>query len=313
MKGQEMPTIENVVIAGSGPAGLTAAIYTARAALEPLVLEGHVPGGQLIVCHEVENYPGLADPISGMELMDRFRSQAQRFGARFHSEAVEKVDRHDGVFRLVAGSRTIDTKTLVIATGAQARRLVVPTEPRFYGRGVSGCAVCDGPFFRDKEVLVIGGGNTAMQDALYLTRFSSKVTIVHRREQLRATPIEVQKAKKNPKIEWMVPWIVDDILGKDRVEGVVLRNPKTGETREVGCAGIFVAIGHDPKGDVFKSLVSTDQEGYIKVESGSTRTSMPGIFACGDICDAVYRQAVLAAGRGCMAAMDVERYLAGEK
>ena len=308
-----MPTIENVVIAGSGPAGLTAAIYTARAALEPLVLEGHVPGGQLVVCHDVENYPGLAEPISGMELMDRFRSQAQRFGARFRSEAVEKVERHDGVFHLVTGSRTLETKTLVIATGAQARRLVVPTEPKFYGRGVSGCAVCDGPFFRDKEVLVIGGGNTAIQDAIYLTRFSSKVTIVHRREQLRATPIEVQKARSNAKIEWMIPWIVEEILGHDCVTGVVLRNPKTGEKREVRCAGVFVAIGHDPKGDVFRHLVTTNEDGYIQVESCSTRTSMPGVFACGDISDPIYRQAVLAAGRGCMAAMDVERYLAGEK
>jgi thioredoxin reductase (NADPH) len=308
-----MPTMENVVIAGSGPAGLTAAIYTARAALEPLVLEGHVPGGQLIVCHEVENYPGLADPISGMELMDRFRHQAQRFGARFHSEAVEKVERHDGVFRLVTGSRTIDTKTLVIATGAQARRLALPTEPKFYGRGISGCAVCDGPFFRDKEVLVVGGGNTAMQDAIYLTRFASKVTIVHRREHLRATPIEVHKARENPKIAWMLPWIVEEILGQDAVAGAILRNRATGEKREVRCAGIFVAIGHDPKGDVFRNLVTTDEQGYIQVESGSTRTSMPGVFACGDICDPIYRQAVLAAGRGCMAAMDVERYLAREK
>jgi len=308
-----MRTIENVVIAGSGPAGLTAAIYTARAALEPLVLEGHVPGGQLIVCHEVENYPGLANPISGIELMDRFRNQARRFGARFRSEMVENVEKRDGVFHLVTGSGTLETKTLVIATGAQARRLAIPTEPKFYGRGVSGCAVCDGPFFRDKEVLVVGGGNTAMQDAVFLTRFAAKVTIVHRRERLRATPVEVRKARENPRIEWMIPWIVEEILGEDSVAGVILRNPKTGEQREVPCAGIFVAIGHDPKAEVFKNLVTTDEQGYIRIEADSTRTSMPGVFACGDICDAIYRQAVLAAGRGCMAAMDVERYLAGEK
>jgi len=308
-----MPIVENVVIVGSGPAGLTAAIYTARAGLKPLVLEGHVPGGQLIVSHEVENYPGFPDPISGLELMDRFRRQAEQFGARFRSEAVQEVKKGEGVFHIVAGDETIETKTLIIATGAEARRLSIPTEAKFYGRGISGCATCDGAFFRDKEVLVVGGGNTAMQDAVFLTRFASKVTVVHRREHLRATPIEVQKARTNPKIEWMIPWIVEEILGHDFVTGAALRNPKTGQRREVPCAGVFVAIGHDPKSDVFRELVETDKDGFIQVEPCSTRTSTPGVFACGDICDPVYRQAVLAAGRGCMAAMDVERYLAGEK
>jgi thioredoxin reductase (NADPH) len=308
-----MSIAENVVVVGSGPAGLTAAIYTARAGLQPLVLEGHAPGGQLIVSHEVENYPGFPDAISGLDLMDRFRKQAQRFGARFRSEAVQEVKKAEGMFHMVAGNGIIETKTLIIASGAQARRLPIPTEAKFYGRGVSGCATCDGAFFRDREVIVVGGGNTAMQDAVFLTRFASKVTIVHRREHLRATPIEVQKARKNPRIGWMIPWIVEEILGEDSVTGVVLQNPKTGEKRQIPCAGVFVAIGHDPRGDVFRELVTMDKDGFIQVEPHSTRTSTPGVFACGDICDPVYRQAVLAAGRGCMAAMDVERYLTEEK
>jgi thioredoxin reductase (NADPH) len=308
-----MPDTEDVVIVGSGPAGLTAAIYTARAGLQPLVLEGHVPGGQLIVSHEVENYPGFPGAISGLDLMDRFQKQAQRFGARFRSEAVREVKKAESLFHIVAGNGTIETRTLIIATGAEARRLSIPTEAKFYGKGVSGCATCDGAFFRDREVIVVGGGNAAMQDAVFLTCFASKVTIVHRREHLRATPIEVQKARRNPKIEWMIPWIVQEILGDDSVTGVVLRNPQTGQQRELRCAGVFIAIGHDPQSDIFRELVETDKDGFIRVEPHSTRTSTPGIFACGDICDPVYRQAVLAAGRGCMAALDAQQYLAGEK
>lgn len=301
--------MDKVVIAGSGPAGLTAAIYTARAGLNPLVLEGSAPGGQLIVSHEVENYPGFPEPVSGMELMERFRKQAERFGARFKSEIVEEVKRRDGVFDVSAGGQTIVTQALIIATGAEARRLPIPTEKKFYGRGISGCATCDGAFFREKQVLVVGGGNTAMQDAVFLTRFASKVTIVHRRDYWRATALEVDKAKKNPKIEWLVPWIVEEILGENLVTGAVLKNPVTGASRNVPCDGIFVAIGHDPKTEAFQQLVQTDQNGFIKVKAGSTRTSTPGIFACGDVCDPVYKQAVIAAGHGCMAAMDVEQYL----
>lgn len=308
-----MSIVESVVIVGSGPAGVTAAIYTARAGLQPLVLEGHAPGGQLIVSHEVENYPGFPDAISGFDLMDRFRKQAERFGTRFRSEAVQEVRNADGVFHLVMGNGTIDTKTLVIATGAQARRLPIPTEAKFYGKGVSGCATCDGAFFRDKEVLVVGGGNTAIQDAVFLTRFASKVTIVHRREHFRATPIDVQKARRNPKIEWMIPWVVQEILGDGFVTGAVLSNPRTGEKREIRCAGIFVAIGHDPQADAFRGLVQTDKDGFIQIEPHSSRTSTPGVFACGDICDPIYKQAIVAAGRGSMAALDVQQYLAGEK
>jgi len=308
-----MSIVESVVIVGSGPAGVTAAIYTARAGLQPLVLEGHAPGGQLIVSHEVENYPGFPDAISGFDLMDRFRKQAERFGTRFRSEAVQEVRNADGVFHLVMGNGTIDTKALVIATGAQARRLPIPTEAKFYGKGVSGCATCDGAFFRDKEVLVVGGGDTAMQDAVFLTRFASTVTIVHRREHFRATPIDVQEARRNPKIEWMIPWVVQEILGDGFVTGAVLRNPRTGEKRDIRCAGIFVAIGHDPQADVFRGLVQTDKDGFVQIEPHSSRTSTPGVFACGDICDPIYKQAIVAAGRGCMAALDVQQYLAGEK
>jgi len=301
--------MENVVIAGSGPAGLTAAIYAARSELNPLLFEGLVPGGQLVVSNEVENYPGFAEAMTGMELMDRFRKQAERFGTRFHPGAVDAVNKRDDSFEVVSGEERIETKTLIIATGAEARRLTIPTEPKFYGKGVSGCATCDGAFFRDQEVLVVGGGNTAMEDALFLTKFAGKVTIVHRREYLRAAPIEVEKAKKNPKIEWMIPWVVEEILGDSTVTGAVLKNPDTGETREIPCDGIFVAIGHDPETGVFKELVETDENGFIKVEAGSTRTSAPGVFACGDVRDTVYKQAVVAAGHGCMAAMDAEWYL----
>lgn len=301
--------MENIVIAGSGPAGLTAAIYTARAGLKPLVLEGHVPGGQLIVSDKVENYPGFPESVSGMDLMDRFRKQAERFGARFRRGAVTEATQEGEVFVIATGNEKIETKILIIATGAEARRLPIPTEAKFYGRGVSGCATCDGAFFRDKKVLVVGGGNTAMQDAVFLTRFAGKVTIVHRRDYLRATHVEVEKARKNPKIDWMIPQVVEVILGDNAVTGAVLKNRETGEKREVRCDGIFVAIGHDPKTGAFKELVETDKNGFIKTEAGSTRTSTPGVFACGDVCDREYKQAVVAAGQGCMAAMEVERYL----
>ena len=301
--------MEDVIVAGSGPAGLTAAIYTARAQLKPLVFEGLVPGGQLIVSHEVENYPGFPEPVSGIEMMDRFRKQAERFGARFRTKAVQEVKELDGSFEISAGSERIETKTLIIATGAEARRLPISTEPKFYGKGVSGCATCDGAFFRDKDILVVGGGNTAMEDAVFLTRFARKVTIVHRREYLRAAPIEVEKAKKNSKIKWMIPWVVEEILGDSAVTGAVLKNPETEEKHEVGCDGIFVAIGHDPKTEVFKHLIEMDEDGFVRIEAGSARTSTPGVFACGDVRDSVYKQAVVAAGHGCMAAMDVQRYL----
>jgi len=301
--------MEQLVIAGSGPAGSTAAIYAARAELTPLVFEGLTPGGQLTVSYEVENYPGFPEPLSGMELTDRFRKQAARFGARFDPAAIERVAKAGDILEVQASDRLVETKALIIATGAQARRLPIPSEKRFYGKGVSGCATCDGFFFRDKAGLVVGGGNTAMQDALFLTKFASKVTIVHRREYLRADPIEVEKAKRNAKIEWMIPWVVEDILGNNLVTGAKLRNTESDEAREVKFEGIFVAIGHEPKTEAFRELVRTDEKGFIIVDPVTTKTSTEGVYACGDVCDQEYKQAVVAAGQGCMAAMAVERYL----
>ena len=302
--------MENVVIAGSGPAGLTAAIYTARANLNPLVIEGPAPGGQLTVSFEVENYPGFPGTTSGAELMDRFRKQAERFGARFQSGSINKAEKDGGIIRLETDNGTIETRSLIIATGAEARRLPIPSEKEFYGKGVSGCATCDGAFYRDRDVLVIGGGNTAMEDAMFLTKFARKVTIVHRREYLRAAPIEVEKCKNNPKIEWMIPYVVEEILGDaSGVSGARLKNMETGEIKEVDCYGIFVAIGHNPKTEAFEGLVEKDAEGFIVLQPGTTSTSTPGVFACGDVSDPKYKQAVLAAGFGCMAAIDVGRYL----
>ncbi len=301
--------MEQVVIAGAGPAGLTAALYTARFKLYPLVLAGPIPGGQLIVSEIVENYPGFPEPISGMELMNRFRKQAERFGTRFLTETASRVTKQSETFLIDTGRETIETKTVIIATGGEARRLPIPTEPAFYGRGVSGCATCDGAFFREKDVLVVGGGNTAMQDAVFLTRFARSVTIVHRRDYLRATSIEVEKAKNNPKIRWLIPWTVEEITGDTVVTGAVLKHAESGETQHVPCHGIFVAIGHDPKTDAFKELVEIDENGFINVEAGSTRTSTPGVFACGDVIDPAYKQAAVAVGHGCMAAIDVEHFL----
>jgi len=301
--------MEDMIIAGSGPAGLTAATYTARAGFRPLVLEGHTPGGQLIVSQEVENFPGFPEPISGMDLMDRFKKQAERFGARFKMETIKNVRKAGDIFEVTISSEMIETRTLIIATGAEAKRLLIPTEEKFYGKGISGCATCDGSFFRNKEVLVVGGGNTAMQDALFLTRFASKVTIVHRREYLRASSIEVERVKKNAKIKWLIPYVIEEITGNKFIEGSILTNCQTGKKHKIKCHGIFVAIGHEPQTQVFRNLVNTDEKGFIKIEAGSTRTSTPGVFACGDVRDPVYKQAVVAAGYGCMAAFDAERYI----
>jgi len=301
--------MENVVIVGTGPAGLSAAIYAARADLKPLVVEGSAPGGQLIVSHEVENYPGFPEAISGMELMDLFKKQAERFGAGFLTGDITAVEAIDGGYVLDRGSEPIETRTLIIATGALARRLPISSEAEFYGKGVSGCATCDGAFFRDRDVLVVGGGNTAMEDAIFLTRFAKSVTIVHRREYLRAAPVEVEKARSNSKIKWMIPWVIEDILGEAFVTGAAIRNPETGDSRQLACDGIFVAIGHDPKTELFRDLVECDEQGFVTVKPWSTHTSAAGIFACGDVCDPVYKQAVVAAGTGCMAALDAQKYL----
>lgn len=301
--------MENLVIIGTGPAGLTAAIYAARAELKPLVIEGLVPGGQLTVSSEVENYPGFVQPVNGYELMDTVRNQALRLGARIESGLLEKIEKKESHFELVVEGKTILAKAVIVATGAQARRLPVASEPKYYGKGISGCATCDGAFFRNKEVLVVGGGNTAIEDALFLTKFASKVTIVHRRDYLRAEPVEISKAKANPKIEWMIPWVVKDVYGERVVEGAVLENPLTGEVRNVACQGIFVAIGHDPKTELFKDLLPLDEEGYITTLDSSSTTGVSGLFACGDVCEKVYKQAVVAAGSGCKAALDAQKYL----
>ena len=301
--------MESVVIVGTGPAGLSAAVYAARADLKPLVVEGSTPGGQLVVSHEVENYPGFPQAMSGIELMELFKKQAEQFGAGFLTGDVTAVKAVDGGYALERGPETIETRTVIIATGAMARRLPIPSEAKFYGKGISGCATCDGAFFRGKDVIVVGGGNTAMEDAVFLTRFAKTVTIVHRREYLRAAPIEVEKARSNPKINWMIPWVVEDVTGEDLVTGATLRNAETGELRDIACDGIFVAIGHDPKTELFRDLVECDEHGFVKVQPWSTRTTAPGIFACGDVCDPVYKQAVVAAGTGCMAALDAQKCL----
>ena len=301
--------MNQTVIAGSGPAGLAAAIYAARADLSPILIEGIVPGGQLLVSSEVDNYPGFPNGVSGAELMQMFRDQAERFGTKFVAGDVTGVEHQDDQFSIRTDSQTFQSQTLIIATGAEARRLPIPTEEKFYGRGVSGCATCDGAFYRDREVLVVGGGNTAMEDATFLCRFASKVTIVHRRSHLRAAPVEIAKARNNSKIEWMIPWVIQEIGGDQLVESAILQNSETGETREIKCDGIFVAIGHDPKTGPFKELVDLDDDGFIRTSPGSTATTTPGVFACGDVSDPVYKQAVLAAGRGCMAALDVEKFL----
>ncbi|MCX7847425.1 MAG: thioredoxin-disulfide reductase [bacterium] len=301
--------MERVVIIGSGPAGLTAALYAARAMLNPLVFEGTTPGGQLIVSYEVENYPGFPTPLSGPELMQLFRQQAERFGTRYRTEAVERVEHLADHFLITAPSGQVRSRTVIAATGAVARRLDLPAEKRLYGRGISGCATCDGAFFRNKHVLVVGGGNTAMEDALFLTRFASQVTIVHRRHYFRAAPVELQKARNHPKIAWRVPYVIADILGETSVTGAVLRHSETGATETISCDGIFVAIGHDPQTALFKHLVELDPAGYIITQPRSTATRTPGLFACGDVMDPVYKQAVTAAGTGCMAALDAQHYL----
>ncbi len=301
--------MENVVIIGSGPAGLTAAIYTARAALSPIVFEGATPGGQLMVSLEVENFPGIPETIHGAVLMQNIKQQAENFGTGFITEDVQNVEKKDGYFEITAPSGIIKTKTVIAATGATARRLNIPTEDKFYGRGVSGCATCDGAFFRDKNVVVVGGGNTAIEDAHFLTRFAKKVTIIHRRDYLRASQAELEKVKSNPKVEWLIPYVVQEILGENTVTGAMLKNNLTGETMQIACDGIFVAIGHDPQTSLFADLAELDDQKFIITRAKTTETKTPGLFAAGDVMDPVYKQAVTAAGNGCKAALDAQKYI----
>ena len=301
--------MRQLVIIGSGPAGLTAALYAARANLSPVLVEGWQSGGQLTTTTEVENFPGFSKGIMGPELMKEMRSQAERFGTEFLTGDVSAVDLKGKLFRLtIDGEQTMETAALIIATGASSIRLGVPNEARLTGYGVSTCATCDGYFFRGKELVVVGGGDSAVEEAIFLTKFARSVTIVHRRDKLRASKIMQDRALKNDKIAFAWNSVVENILGQDAVLGVRLKNVVTGESTDLPCDGVFVAIGHRPNTDLFVGQLDLDAEGYIRTSQG-TATSVAGVFAAGDVQDKQYRQAVTAAGSGCMAAIDAERFL----
>jgi thioredoxin reductase (NADPH) len=307
-----MSSPRNVIIIGSGPAGLTAALYTARANLQPLVIEGIEAGGQLMLTTMVENFPGRRDAIMGPDLMAEMRAQAEKFGAELVLDHVTSVDLCVQPFVVRTPDREYTAKTVIVATGASARLLGLPSERALIGHGVSTCATCDGFFFRNHEIAVVGGGDSAMEEAVYLTRFATKVTVVHRRETLRASKIMQDKARANPKIAWMLNYEVEDIRdnGKGEVDAMVLRHARTGEKKEVPVSGVFVAIGHTPNTSLVRGQLELDANGYIITRDGA-KTSIDGVYACGDVQDHIYRQAVTAAGSGCMAALDAEHYLDG--
>ncbi len=302
--------VRELIIIGGGPAGYTAALYAARADLQPLVIEGFSWGGQLMITSDVENYPGYADGVMGPEMMADFRRQAERFGAEFLTDDVTSVDFSQRPFRVSVGSEEHLARTVVVATGASARWLDIESEEKHKGRGVSACATCDAAFFRQKEVYVVGGGDSAFEEALFLTKFATRVHLVHRRDEFRASRIMVDRAVANEKLDFVLNAVVDEVLGDQNVEGLRLRSTVTGETWEVPADGLFVAIGHDPNTALFVDQLDHDEAGYLVTKHGSTETNVPGVFAAGDVQDHTYRQAVTAAGSGCMAALDAERYLA---
>ncbi len=307
-----MSAIHDVIIIGSGPAGYTAALYTARAQLKPLVFEGSVTaGGALMNTTDVENFPGFPDGILGPDLMDAIRKQAERFGAQLHAEDVTEVDLTADPKRVISEGETYLARAVIIATGSRYRELGVPGEKKLSGHGVSWCATCDGFFFREQEIAVVGGGDSAMEEALFLTRFAKTVTVIHRRDTLRASKIMQERAFANPKVKFQWNSEVAEILGDGKITGLRLRDTVTGAESELAVGGLFVAIGHEPRTELFAGQLATDANGYLLVEEPSTRTAIPGVFASGDVVDHTYRQAITAAGTGCAAALDAERYLAG--
>jgi thioredoxin reductase (NADPH) len=306
--------VRDLIIVGGGPAGYTAALYAARANLNPLVIEGITFGGQLMITSDVENYPGYPEGVLGPSMMQDFRRQAERFGAEFITDDVTAVDFSERPFRVEVGDDEYDARAVIVATGASARQLGLESERILQGRGVSYCAVCDAAFFRSKNVVVVGGGDSAMEEAIFLTKFADKVTVVHRRDEFRASPIMLDRARANPRIEWITNAVVDEVLGEDgKLSAVSIQNVNTGEKTELPTDGLFVAIGHDPNTGLFLDQLDHDEAGYIEVRPGSTETNIKGVFAAGDVVDHTYRQAVTAAGTGAMAALDAERLLSSEE
>ena len=305
-------SVREVIVIGGGPAGYTAALYAARANLNPLVIEGFAWGGQLMLTSEVENYPGYPDGVLGPQMMQDFRTQAERFGAEYVTDDVTRVDFSERPFSVFVGDDEYRAETVIVATGASARQLGLDSERQLQGRGVSYCAVCDASFFRDKEVVVVGGGDSAMEEAVFVAKFASRVTVVHRRDEFRASPIMLDRARANDKVEFVTNAVVEEVLGTEegRVTGVRIRDVRNGEEIDLPADGVFVAIGHDPNTSLFREQLDHDEAGYLVTKPRSTETNIPGVFAAGDVADHTYRQAVTAAASGCMAALDAERYLA---